>query len=121
VPAKVIGVAKSCAPDGSHRILVEKDGEKFPVTIPLNRLEQLIEDFQKAAILRSAKMIQNVRVPELTLTGVRFANQGQSCELMVSTSQIGTAILKASDDLLRSMKTEIDRVLSLRGASVARH
>lgn len=59
-------------------------------------------------------MGQNARLPMLTAKSIGLAHQGQETALMVSTSQMGSVVLLASDDVLLKLRSEIDRVLTFR-------
>jgi hypothetical protein len=61
-------------------------------------------------VIRQAENVEAVAVPVLNIEDVRLGHKGQAVELMVSTAQIGSVVLVASDDVLRNMGPEIDRV-----------
>ena len=119
--ARVIGVAPDANQDGSHSIFVQHEGKQVEVVIPLQHLQELIGEFQQAAIQRAQETVENIRIPQLTVTAIDHAHKGPSCELMVSTTQTGTFVLLMEDDQLRKMHAEIDRVLSFRGGSNAQN
>jgi hypothetical protein len=118
---KLIGFADKAEADGSHTVLIEINGREEKLLIPKDHIIKLINAFQHSVIERAASEVQNVPLLQLSLFAVQTAHKGPECELMVSSHEFGAMAVQASDDLLRAMKIEIDKVLTFRKGSVARN
>jgi hypothetical protein len=122
VPAQVVGTGDA-KPDGSHPIYIalEPGADPIEVNVPLEHVEQLVQRFQLAAFRRIQVAVQNAALPTLHAYGVQTAHAGPDTQLMVATEETAAVVVEASDDLLRHMKIEIDRVLSFRSGSASKN
>jgi hypothetical protein len=107
--SKLVAIADSANPDGSHDVTIDHNGEQIAVNIPLQRVQELIAKFQVR--------IFEMQIPQLAVNRIEIARKEAICELMVSTIQTGAIILTMNDANLRQMKNEIDRVLAHRRQS----
>src|SRR3990167_1141842 len=122
VPLSVIAVAPQSEADGSQMIIVSPDRgiTKIEVSVPLPKLEELVAQFQQAAIHRAIEAVRNVALPTLHAYSIQTAHAAQSSQLLLSTDELGAVVIEASDNLLRHLKLEVDKVLSFRGGSSKR-
>ena len=105
---KLIAIADSENPDGSHDVTMHHDGQEIAVNIPRQRIRELIAKFQVRIFEEPPPF------PQLTVDGMELACKGATCELVISTIQTSAMVLAMSDAELRRLKKEIDRVLAYR-------
>ena len=105
---KLIAIADSANPDGSHDVTMHHDGQEIAVNIPRQRIRELIAKFQVRIFEEPPPF------PQLTVDGIEIACKDAICELVISTIQTGAVVLAMSDADLRRLKKEIDRVLAYR-------
>ena len=105
--SQVAAIADSPNPDGSHDAVIDHNGERVAVNIPLERVQELVAKFQVR--------IFETQFPQLAVHRIEVARKERTCELMVCTVQSGIVVLAMSNADLRQMKKEIDRVLAYRG------
>jgi hypothetical protein len=109
--SKLVAIADSANPDGSHDVTIDHNGQEIAVNVSLQRIQELIAKFQARIFEKQPP------IPHLAVNGIEVARKEAICELMVSTIQTGAVVLAMSDTDLRQMKKEIDRVLAYRGQS----
>jgi hypothetical protein len=109
--SKLVAIADSANPDGSHDVTIDHNGQEIAVNVSLQRIQELIAKFQARIFEKQPP------IPHLAVNGIEVARKEAICELMVSTIQTGAVVLAMSDTDLRQMKKEIDRVLTYRGQS----
>jgi hypothetical protein len=93
------------------------DGSTFAATKDLGAAQILVEILQHRLVRWAHESAKNLRFPEYVVTDVAVAHKGPGAQLMVTTSQIGSVVLRMPDDVLRKTRQEIDRVLTYRSGS----
>jgi hypothetical protein len=120
--AKVTGVASAPETDGGHVIQVASaSGEITDVLIPVELAAVVVHILQPGVLERACLTAQNLSLPRVDVHRFDVVHEGRNAELMARIEQMGFVVLGASDDALRHLRSEIDRVLTYRSASPATH
>lgn len=114
MPAKVVEYAEQINPDGSYNVIALDGDRRIEVQFDANAMQQVCSTFQISAIQHASELAKNVPAPIFEARAVNAAHRGVESQLMVSTLQIGSFVLQASNQFLQHMKQEIDRVLTYR-------
>ena len=90
------------------------DGSTFDVTIDLGAAQELVEILQRRLVHWASESARNLSLPEFEVIDAAVSHAGPATQLMVSTTQIGSLVLRMPDEVLRKARDEIDRVLTYR-------
>jgi len=119
---RVTGIDNRFDSDGDNIIEITcTDATKIDVAIDLAAAQVLVEILQKRLVLWAHQYVKNLALPQIDVVQVDLAHQGRDAQLMVTTDQIGTLVLRMSDDNLRKARREIDRALSYRSPTSSAH
>jgi len=103
----VTGVSDQLGPDGSQVLQVTSYDAIFEVEIPAAELPLFLETMQKSLICRLALGGGTVVLPALEVNDINLAHRGTTTELLVSTAEIGSMVLRLSDETLSALKHKI--------------
>ena len=103
----VTGVSDQLGPDGSQVLQVTSHDAIFEVEIPAAELPLFLETMQKSLICRLALGGGTVVLPALEVNDINLAHRGTTTELLVSTAEIGSMVLRLSDETLSALKHKI--------------
>ena len=118
----ITGIKPEAEPDGGHMIKVaDFGGEPFEVWIRPDQIAQLLNVLQEGVISRAMATADNARFPTLTAETIGLAHQGREVALLVSTTEIGSLVLQASDEVLDNLRSELDRLKTYRPTSPGTH
>ena len=101
--------------DGDNVIQITmSDGRTVDAVIDLAAAQTLVQILQRRLVRWADESVKNFRLPQLEVIDAGVAHEGPGAQLMVSTSQIGSVVLRMSDDILRKAQQEIGRVVTYR-------
>lgn len=116
-----IGIKDNPEPDGSHMVkIMTPDGATHELRFDLVQVHHFLKVVQEGLLTNTLERGGTQKLPILTLSDVLLAHGHDSVQLLGSTDQIGYAVLLASDDLLKKVRSEIDRLFELRQARARR-
>jgi len=107
----VTGVSGELEPNGSQVLRVISHDAIFEVEIRAAELPLFLETMQKSLICRVALGAGTVVLPALEVHDINLAHRGTATELLVSTAEIGSLVLRLSDETLSALKYKIAGVL----------
>jgi len=95
--------------------LRDPTGQQHEVVIPAQLVEQAIHQFQEAqfVVLETGGTFYPA-LPEMIFDRVQLGHRDAGSQLLISVERIGWTAVKASDEILRQMRAEIDRLLASR-------
>jgi hypothetical protein len=90
-------------------------GQQHEVVIPAQLVERAIHQFQTAqfAVLETGGTFYPA-LPEMIFDRVQLGHRDAGSQLLISVDRIGWTAVKASDQTLRHLRAEIDRLLTSR-------
>src|SRR5215468_2449315 len=94
----VTGVSDELEPNGSQVLRVISHDAIFEVEIRAAELPLFLETMQKSLICRVALGAGTVVLPALEVHDINLAHRGTATELLVSTAEIGSLVLRLSDE-----------------------
>jgi hypothetical protein len=103
----VTGVSDQLEPNGSQVLQVTSHDAIFEVEIRAGELPLFLETMQKSLICRVALGGGTVVLPALEVSDINLAHRGTATELLVSTAEIGSLVLRLSDETLSALKHKI--------------
>ena len=103
----VTGVSDELESDGSQVLQVTGHDAIFEVEIPAAELPLFLETMQKSLICRVALGGETVVLPALEVNDINLAHRGTATELLVFTAEIGSLVLRLSDETLSALKHKI--------------
>ena len=103
----VTGVSDKLEPNGSQVLKVTSHDAIFEVEIRAAELPLFLETMQKSLICRVALGGGTVVLPELEVSDINLAHRGTATELLVSTAEIGSLVLRLNDETLSALKYKI--------------
>ncbi len=112
----VTGTRDQAEPDGSHMIEVSHGDCVIEVRIDPEQVAILLNRLQLTAMAHAQATAQNMTFPELTATRIALAHRGREVAMMVSTAQIGSLVVRLSDPLFETLRSEVDRMKTYRSA-----
>ena len=113
----VTGVSDKLEPNGSQVLKVTSHDAIFEVEIRAAELPLFLETMQKSLICRVALGEGTVVLPELEVSDINLAHRGTATELLVSTAELGSLVLRLSDETLRALKHKIAGAMLRRSRS----
>jgi hypothetical protein len=119
----IVGLPRRSEADGSLVLLAKEDDaqEVHHVTVPAKLVATLILQFQQSVLEGAKEGTFYPLYPEMTVTDANLAHQPEASELMVSIDQMGWMVIRCSDEILRHLKTLIDRVMMFRSQGPSSH
>jgi hypothetical protein len=96
------------------------DGSTFDLTIDLAAAQSLVEILQQRLVRWASESVKDLRFPMVDVIAVDVSHKGPEAQLMVSTTQIGSLVLRMPDDVLRKAQQEIGRVVTYRSGPQTR-
>ena len=103
----VTGISDQLEPNGSQILQVTSYDAIFEVEIRGAELPLFLETMQKSLICRVALSGGTVVLPTLEVSDVNLAHRRTATELLVSTAEIGSLVLRLSDETLSALKYKI--------------
>jgi hypothetical protein len=103
----VTGISDQLEPNGSQVLQVTSHDAIFEVEIRAAELPLFLEAMQKSLICRVALSGGTVVLPTLEVSDINLAHRGTATELLVSTAEIGSLVLRLSDETLSVLKYKI--------------
>lgn len=120
--ANLKGVTKVPEPNGDHIVqVVLESGETIEATLSPDFAVVLVHVLQPGIVERADKLAESLSLPMLDVHRYSLAHGRDSSELMAHIEQMGTLILRSSDETLRGLRKEVDRLLSLRKTREKKH
>src|SRR5262245_44292753 len=107
----VTGVSDGLETDGSQVLQVTSHDAIFEVEIRAAELPLFLETMQKSLICRVALGGGTVVLPALEVSDINLAHRGTATELLVSTAEIGSLVLRLNDETLSALKLKLGGVL----------
>ena len=107
----VTGVSLELEPNGSQVLQVTSHGAIFEVEIRAAELPLFLETMQKSLICRVALGGGTVVLPALEVSDINLAHRGTATELLVSTAEIGSLVLRLNDEKLSALKHKLGGVM----------
>jgi hypothetical protein len=110
---RVIRVDPQPNEDGDSVIAVMLgDGSTFDAAIDLAGAQKLVEILQRQLVLWAHKSARNLSLPQFDVTDAVIGHQGPEAALILTTTQIGAVAFRMSDEILKKVDSEIDRVVT---------
>ena len=118
----ITGINPEAEPDGGHMIEVaDFNGEPFEVWIRPDQISQLTKVLQEGLIKQAMATEDNAPFPTLTAESIGLAHRGREVALLVSTTEAGSLVLRASDEVLTNLRSELDRLKTYRPTTPGTH
>lgn len=113
---RIVGIGDQAEPDGSHMVQVALGDCTIEVRIDREQVATLLNHFQLAAMVQTQTETRTLSFPEIDATQIALAHKGREVALMVSTAQMGTLVIRLTDDQMNDLRSELDRLKTYRSA-----